>query len=350
MTTHNTVVVSDLLSTCIQNDYNALASYLRRTYRSNLDTEVRYESIFERLVKGGKVKASRQLLDTLKDCIQEDLAHSILHIAVQDDPYLFQYAINIIQPDVVSREASSIFGTLCGTRNASALDNNIKIMLDGWADHIEYAVIEAGMIKCCINSYKEAGKRTTATGLLVQMIAEKFVDKIQGQGIQIAISACCYPQNLALMDSLFDRNLEQIHQDPSLMNHALLRCCLHRDTDTFAHILERCGLCICVKAFEFWSDAGDLEALSMILDISTASEVLVVELHKTYQKAFAKRDVELAECLINYAEQQDIELDYDSHITVKELVLGADNPCNQEPSTHWVQYDNALRIPYHLKY
>ena len=350
MTDHSTVVVSDLISTCTRNNHRVLASYLRRSYQSNICT-VDLETMFECLVNENKVRASMQFLDTFKGCIEPDLARSYLHIAVYGDPYLFQHAVNTLHPDIVSSEASNIFEILCEEYYMTARNKKIKIMLDSWADHIEYAVIEEGMVNYCINSY---GRRTGGqgrTGILLQAIVEKFIDKIEGEGISIAMNACCVPQNLALMDTLFDRNLEQIHQNPSLMNHAILRCCLYRDIDTFAHILDRCGPCICVDALQFWADVGDIEAVSMILDISIVSEELIDGLHKIDQKVCVRYDVELAECLLHYVEQHtDIKPDPDYQATMEGLVLGTDNPHLDVPSTHWIQYDNAPGIPYHLGY
>lgn len=350
-----TVNVKDLLAICVQNCYSKLAAYLRCTYRrtrrSNFDTTVEYVWLFERLVKANKVKETRQLLDTYKDHIQEDCASSILNTAVRGDPRIFQHTLNILKPDVVSRNINGIFKTIYNAYRISARDNKIKIVIDGWADYIEYALIEKGMIKYCIDSYSKKTGQTVKVGHIVQMIVEKSIDRIEGQGIQIAMAACCVPQNLALMDALFDRNLGQIRHDPPLMNHALLRCCLYRDIDTFAHILDRCGSCICVSALEFWCSVGDLEAISMILGISIVNEELVGMLHKVYQKACAMFDVELAECLIRYTEQHsDIELDPYPDITVRELVIGGDISLMRVPSTHWIRYKNASGVPYNLRY
>lgn len=246
--------------------------------------------------------------DELVKLIIQDLQELIdVDIILMDNwgARVYKAAIDMFGSQVDSGWANHIFSMLCQEysygKDRPDNDEYIRIALDAWADQLDpYTVKE-----CLINQWENSLQKQRvgigeSHGLIAQLIVERCLKKIEGEGIRIALAVCCFPANTNLFDTVFDLNQEQINDSPSLLRHTLLELCSLDDTDTFGHILSKCGGLIYLTALLLWCEAGNLEAVRMILGSITYNNWPVRYVRRTIVSASKQGDAELVEILVNF--------------------------------------------------
>lgn len=283
------------------NKHADVIAYLVTVHGSEIDHARMADDIFRCLVS--QDEAARSYLRSYKDYIREYLQNALVPSVLWGSTSMFDLVLDTFQKEITVDDIGRVFRVLCNKASTPDWDDKIAIVFEVWANQLTPGIIEAGLIDNWIMAKKKKPNTRDRLGHMAHTIIGRCMHLLQDQGIQIALALCCLytSQNTKLLDLILDRNLEQIQANPRLARHALIECANHRDIDTFEHLLLRVGPCVCAYALEFWCEACDLEAVSMVLDVGAGNEELLDCLPAVLVSACATGDAEMVELLIRTA-------------------------------------------------
>ena len=277
-----------VLRACAEYGHVDIIAYLVTTYGSRLSHNRNTFNIFALLVKNNYETEAERYMQLFHDHLAQDAYERVLLPLVHGSMHMFQTALDIFGSSVNPHQANSLLSALCETYS----HDKLSLVLDVYADHI---VPEPHLIK-------------ESHSPMSQLIAVRYVDQLKDDGIQVTLTLSCLPQNLDLMDAVFDRYQDKINGDPKLVHHALLECLSLGDIDTFTHILDRCGPIIYLAAFEFACGAGDLGAVSLLFELGSSEIASAVP--NALVSACIWGDTDMADLLIIYTGDSIEELFY----------------------------------------
>lgn len=303
---------SALLGVCSQFRHTDVVVYLSALYNTEIDHESMADSIFGCLVTRDTDEAALTYLKLHQDQIQSKVGKAIESTALWGSASMFRHMLTVFQEAITIRDVNEVFGALLRTPAARDWDTKIEIAHGLWSHHLTSTAIEQDLIGIWRWTMLENEEPSVIESLkhMAQVVIDMFMDLIAGRGIQIAMALCCSSQNLELLGRIIDRNLEQIRSKPKLTRHAVIECVASRDIDTFEYMLMKLGSSI-NPLLGFWCSAGDLEAVTMILEAGL-SEAIVGRLPKDLRFACQRGDAELVEIIVKYAGDSIKESDYRS--------------------------------------
>lgn len=296
-----------VLRACAEHGCIDIVAYLVTKYGAKLSHNRNTANIFALLVDNNYETEAEAYTHLFYNHLAQDVCENVLLPSIRGSMHMFQMVLDMFGSKADPFQARCLLNALCESHE----HDKLRVALDVYADHVEP---ETFLVRQWVTSYQiricKANRLAESHSITGQLIAERCVSRLEGDGVQVALALGCLPvhestsgplrlpSNLDLIDAVFDHNLDQINKDPRLVHHALLECLSLGDIDTFTHILNRRGPSIYQIAFEFACEAGDLEAVSHTLYLgsefgSTASRALV--------SACIRGDADMAELLISHA-------------------------------------------------
>ena len=314
---------NQFLVECIRNKYIDIATDLMTTWGSRFIHTDNASPVFRYLIAcglDGQDEVTELYLrlraDPLIDKLFEETITKTAHCA---SIRVFRYILNAFPARCESINRGHMFENLCKVSDGPDCAGKIiavpdcadKIMaaLDAWSDSLTPQNIENGLVhywqwEACAADQTLRDQMQRA----VLVVIERYVDKLEERGIEIAMTLCVMFQNMELMDRLIYNHSSQLAVNPRLWRHPLIICCWLSDIDTLGHLLSTCRRTVCVSALELWCEAGDLEAVTMILDSSCQD--LIDCLPNVLLSACQRGDTDLVELLVRYASDSIRDSDY----------------------------------------
>ena len=344
-----------VLGMCLDYGYSDIVAYLVETYRENLvHRYVGSCNIFEVLVEGGYETEAELYLRLFYNKLSwfnnrpfragpcaEVIDPAVRYASIE----LFKTVLDVFGYMCSSHDLDSTFWILCrGSDNIPYNNEKIQAAFGLWSGQLEAKVIN----RCLINEWQSGFESRYGQGDMglehsraAQLIVMACYQKLDSEGIAIALAACCFPSNPELFDTVFDHHQGLINRHPKLLQHMLLECCSLGDIDMFEHILALRANLVSPLAIEIWARAGDLEAVSMLLD-HKSDLMLRDSTQKALTSACIHGDADMVELLIRSANDLDEPCYnrafraacYNNHEnTVKVLIMHGD--CNLRPDTNY---------------
>ena len=289
-------------STSTEHDHTDIVAYLAITYGSDLACGQNMKDVFECLVMDEYEEDAKAYLLLYTDLSADDFNSILIPTGILASLPMFNFIIDTFQSRIDAGRVSELFRSLCYTDNALYYEDKIRVIYNTWAHHLTPEIIEECLtgiwrtMACRDAKVKENRSRKAHT------IIEVCMTLICDRGIEIAMAQRYICPNIQLLDTLIDRNLEQIRNQPELARHALLVCVSRKEIEIFEHLLARIGPSISADALEFWCRAGDLEAAVMILDVGADNEGLIARLPMILKRACCQGDEDMVELLISHSD------------------------------------------------
>ena len=257
------------------------------------------DDVFRFLASKGEDVAAELFLRQRINSIGYHHRRILMETAINASAQLFTSTLDLLRSDK-KVDNDLILTTLC--KEVKLIQDRglkVAVVLDAVIDP---NAVKEHLVSCWVRGLKDRWDASEDSGGAIgQLIIERNIDKVSDQWLGLAMALCCSPLNLELLGILIDRNLAKIQSDPSCLEHILLECCSAGDIDTFSFILARCGSCIYGKALEFWCEAGDLEAVTILLEVEAGSAELTACIPTNLVLACTQGDAELAELIIRFA-------------------------------------------------
>lgn len=318
---------SIIMQLCSYSRHADVVAYLVVVYDSVIEHAVLASDIFRCLVTGNQDEVVETYLRSYKDYI-EHLYDALIPASIKGSTPMFRLVLDMFEEEITACDIEHIFMALCSKTSTLDWDNKIVVAFKAWADRLTSRTIELSLVENWVSSMTEKKKPDVDDRLrhMAHTVIRMCIDLLQDQGIEIALALCCYHvsgacmgllywptdrvpqgpqccclQDLELLDLVLARNLDQIQANPQLARHALIECANRRDIDTFEYILTRVGPCVCTYALEFWCEACDLEAVSMVLDAGAGNRELLRRAPVILELACARGDAEMVELLTRVA-------------------------------------------------
>lgn len=289
---------------CIKNGYIDIVTHLMTFWGSMLMYRGNVGSIFSYLVAcglEGQDEASELYLRLNADIMIGNYFEGTMSKVVHEaSARVFRYVLNMFPSKCAFIDRGHMFEGLCKVSNVPDCAGKILVALDAWFDSLTAQNIENGLVYCW--QWEECATDKILMNQVQRVactVIERCMNKLEGQGIEIAMTLCVAFQNIGLMGKLIDCYSHQIAANSQLLYHPLIMCCWTADIDTFEHLLTRCRLTICVQALEFWCETGDLEVVTMILD--TSCQDLIECLPSVLLSACRRGDTSIVELLVRHA-------------------------------------------------
>lgn len=294
---------------CLRYNYVDVVLYLLALYDAEIDHTAFASYIFMCLVICNSDEEAKQYLSHYKNHIGSNCV--IAYVISYGSASMFEHVLAVFGTEIETDDIETMFMILCTTIDTHDGDNKIRVMHKASAHRLTAETITEGLIDNWVCQMQTTDQpERDMLGQTAGIVISTFLDLIQDQGIEIALALCCSLQDLKLMDAVLAHNLDQIRSNSGLARHAIIECASHRDIDTFEHILATLGSSICVYALEFWTRAGDLEAVQMVLDTSITDALVLESLPMVLRIACQEGDTELVELLVRSIGDLISESDY----------------------------------------
>ena len=289
-----------LMDFCLRRNYADVVLYLATLYDDKIYHPAVANDIFKCLAINDQEEGAIQYLSRHRIHIRRRLV--ILPITREGSASMFRYVLTAFESSIDADDDECLFKALCTCLTVQDWDNKVRIVSELLVNQLTAEIITKGLVDnmALITTGAHSPDRARL-GRMASVVMRIFIDLIQDRGIEVALALCCMLGDLELLNTLIDRNIEQICADPKLARHAIIECVNYRDIDTFEHILTRVGVCVCADALEYWSRAGDLEAVRVVLEVSMADEPTINRLPLALRLACQEGDVELVEIIIEFA-------------------------------------------------
>lgn len=331
-----------VLQQCVHGNCADVVAYLVVTYGSGLDLEFVADEIFECLVKGREDEAAELYLRLHMNRIASPFSNIITHAAHDASFQLFMVALDLYSTQITPGNMNRIFCMLCDP--CSVLDRYAKVeaALRLWSSQLLPETIDMCLINCWWETMNELSENSG--GSIGQMIVMKYIDRPHDSWTEGAmVVCCCSPQNLELLEDLIDRNLAKICLNPKLMGLALVQTS-KGDIEALNLILTKCGSCLYPDALLQWSEVGDLEGVTLILELGKGCCELTDCIPQILFSTCRMGDTELAELLIRYAGDSILGSDYHrafqlaccyAHTDIVEMLANYRNHSDFRPETNY---------------
>lgn len=298
------------MGVCLHRDCADVVLYLITIYDEKIDHMFKASDIFRCLATNDQDEEAKQYLKHYQRYIRS--RSIIIPTALKGSASMFRHVLTTFRTNIEADDIGKLFKTLCISLTARGWDSKIKIISESLVDQLTADIITKGLINNWVKSVIEAQCSDTRDrlGYMAKVIISTFMTLIQDRGIDIALALCHALQDLELLDAIIDRNLEHIRSNPGLVRHVLIECVNHRDIETFEHMLTRIGSSISADALEYWSRAGDLEAVRMILEVSMTDGPTLDRLPLVLRLACQEGDAELVEIITEFASDLITNTDY----------------------------------------
>ena len=332
-------LTGSVLGACANGGYTDLVAYLVTKYGADLHHS--RTDIFAMLVKRNYDTEAESYLHLFHDRLTSNPYGDVLLPSARGSIQAFKIVLDMFGSKLDAGCINDTFSTIC---KAHAHDK-VRLALNMWADQL---AVDMHLISRWYASHQTRLEKrydlATSHGLTGQLIIDKCVDLLQTPGIQVALVLCCLPQNLELVDTVIDHYLDQIRKDPSLVRHAVIECLSLEDIDMFTHIITRCGPVIYPMAFQYACEAGDLEAVSVLLELGSEQLGCTSE---AFISACMRGDADVAELLIRFVNIDEPSYRkafrgacYNNHRDVVMILSACRNSIDFRPDTN---YDLDLR-------
>ena len=325
-----------VLEACVHHSYADLVAYLVTKYGASLVHSRYVANVFAFLARNGYSTEAELYLWLFRDKLAPDFWRDALKPSIQGSTHLFMITLDMFGRDLNPTLVDIIVGDLCEAYDYAKLG----LALDMWAEcvRIEYYLVgqwyasyharlkgrydiavsccQTGQLitERCVNQLEDkptadpsfSGNREVGIIRDRRLAAISSPDQSAsrtGKSIQVALALCCFLQNLELIDTVIDHNLNQINASSRLVSHAILECLSLGDIDTLTYLLNKCGPPIYPMTLEYACEAGDLEAVTILFETRTSSLLDIVP--KVFVSACVRGDTELAELLIGFSDSID---------------------------------------------
>ena len=249
-----------VLKACAWRDSVDIVAKIIREYGENLINSCGTVWIFRLLIQEG-YDDEAELFLRLNQTELSSGSHrnALLPATYHGSTRIFKTTLDMFGSYASTPDANEIFRVLCegdeyeGT-SISDIYPKVRAALDLWAKHLTPGTVRFCLVNLWgVGQYRrqdrnpDSRSKALATdkgedhGLASQLIVERCMNKIREDGIQIALAVCCWPQNIKLINTVFDSNLVPITLNPQFMRHALLECASLDSSSMLEHILKVCG-------------------------------------------------------------------------------------------------------------
>ena len=247
-----------VLKSCAWRDSVDIVAKIIREYGENLINSCGTVWIFRLLIQEGYDDEAELFLHLNQTELSSGSHWNVLlPVTYHGSTRIFKTTLDMFGSYANTVEVNEIFRALCegdeyeGTGIADIYPK-VRAALDLWAKQLTPGTIKFCLVNLWgVSQYRRQDRnpvsrsKALATdkgenhGLASQLIVERCMGKIKGDGIQIALTVCCWPQNIKLINTVFDSNLVPITLDPRLMRHAFLECASLDDALMLRHIVEK---------------------------------------------------------------------------------------------------------------
>ena len=317
--------------------YPDVLAYLVLTQAENLVTCWRDDNIFECLIKEGEYEAAVLYLthhnNRISDCDVYVFRPAMLLLSAE----LFVSVLDAFKPEPIVSYANGIIRALCSMDNVPERKLKVAAALDRWS-----TICDSTLIKFCLadcwdknrnglheskedpfesvtrlsvsSALQSTGSFISPDYLVGQMIVEKFIDAISDQWLSIAMVVCVDSPNLELLGRVIVKSLDMIQKKPKHLEHVLLECCAQRNIDASMFVLRLTNTEMHTKVFEFWCEAADLEAVSVMFEVYGRELIDVIP--QAFIRACKWGDTELVQLLSQFAGDSIHESDYQKALKI----------------------------------
>lgn len=230
------------------------------------------------LVKNGR--DAELCLNSYKDCHLNLLDDVLEPVARHGTLNMLKTVMNTFKHQVVYTRASSMWRVMCEdtrTTDGETMYAKAALVLDMWKGQLTAEVI-TDYLRTQLGHSGWSGNRDGRGvwhGQIGQLIVKTYMDLVQDEGIEFALTLCLFPLNLELFDAVLSAKLEQGSKNSRLLHWVHTKCAELGDTDTLAHILAKYKALVGSAAINVWCKAGNIKGLTMLFESGIHTSQLI---------------------------------------------------------------------------
>lgn len=263
-----------VLTACTNSSCVDLVAYLVKTYGIKLVYSNGTANDFALLVKH-KYDTEAELYlyqhrARMTKRLQNDVLLPVTHYG---SAHMFKTVLDMFEFEINLRQIQAVLKTLFEgsvLTDTETMYAKVELALDRWASQLTVPMITNYLVD--LWNLKHVSMKRKKEGMgerhgrIIQMITHVCLDKIEGNGVWIALAACCFTRNTELFDSVFSSKLDQVKENPQFMHHVLTECSNLGGTVMLKHILNKYKVFVSQTAVSIWSHSGNAQGLRMLLD------------------------------------------------------------------------------------